>query len=160
MGDSKRFTLFAQYIFKNFPIQKYTRIADIAGGKGYLQKELCKLGYIVTTYDKRHHHIKDSFLKFKYKYFDKNIKEEYDLLIGLHPDEATDVIITEAYNRKIPFVIVPCCTLPTITKYKGSSNYNSWILQLKTYAKKLGFIVEEYQLKISGKNIVLKGIFK
>ncbi len=86
MGDSKRFELFAQYIARNFSASKYPR-ADIAGGQGYLQQALRKLSYQVTTFDKRHKHVKSNKIQYKFKYFNSSIKEEYDLLVGMHPDE-------------------------------------------------------------------------
>lgn len=53
MGDSQRFKVFAKEISQKFPLKKYKTIADIAGGKGYLNKELTKKGYKVITFNKR-----------------------------------------------------------------------------------------------------------
>lgn len=96
MGDSKRFDLLAQYISHNFPVSKYKRVADVAGGQGTLQQELRKLSYEVVTFDKRHKHVKSHKIQYKFKYFDSSIKEDFDLLVGMHPDEATDVMTVRA----------------------------------------------------------------
>ena len=163
MGDSSRFILFSQYIKNNFPFTKYPTIADIAGGKGQLQIELHKLGYDVTTYDKRHTRVSRN-LKYKYSYFNDSIKEKYSLLVGLHPDEATDIIITQAIKRKIPFCVIPCCILPYATIYKGDTNrtsknaYRSWINHLKQVAESNKYKVILFELPMKGKNIVIKGI--
>jgi hypothetical protein len=157
MGDSKRFDLFAEYIARNFPVSKYKRVADIAGGQGYLQQALRKLSYDVTTFDKRHKHVKSNKIQYKFKYFDSSIKDDYDLLVGMHPDEATDIIIAEAIKRNIPFVVVPCCIKPTVTTFKGQQDYKAWVNHLKFFAMRQGYHVEEYQLKMAGKNILLKG---
>ncbi len=160
MGDSKRFALLAEYIARNFHSSKYKHVADIAGGKGQLQQELRRLGYEVTTFDKRHKHIKSNKIQYKFKYFSSAIKEEFDLLIGLHPDDATDIIIDEAIKREIPFVVVPCCIKPTVTTFKGQQDYKAWVNHLKFFAMRRGYKVEEYQLKMDGKNILLKGLSK
>lgn len=163
MGDSKRFQTFATAISRVFPPHKYKKVADIAGGKGLLQQALHKIGYDVTTYDKRHDHIKSNTIKYKYGYFDSRIKDHFDMLVGMHPDEATDIIIHEAIVRNVPFCVVPCCVLPTVTEYHGNNDrsdmgaYRSWIAHLKRYATKNGYTVQETLLPIHGKNIALFG---
>jgi len=154
MGDSARFKVFANYIKINFP--KVKSIADIAGGKGSLQVELRKFGYTVTTYDKRHIRINRN-LSYKYAYFDNLVKDHYDLLVGMHPDEATDVIVTEAIKRNISFCVVPCCVIPCVIKYNGGSSYNSWVKHLKKIAESAKYEVSIHELPIKGKNIVLSG---
>jgi len=162
MGDGKRFEVFAKYIANNFPPQKYKAVADIAGGKGALQVELHSLGYSVTTYDKRHTKCSRN-LQYKYSYFNSDIKENYSLLVGMHPDEATDVIIVQAIQRCIPFCVVPCCILPCATKYNGNNDrasrgaYRSWVNHLKQVAESAHYDVAISELPISGKNIVLSG---
>lgn len=36
------------------------------------------------------------------------------MLIGFHPDQATETIIDEAIKRNKPFAVVPCCVFPTL----------------------------------------------
>lgn len=78
----------------------------------------------------------------------------------MHPDEATDVIIDEAIKRKIPFVVVPRCIKPTVTTFKGNQDYKAWVNHLKFFAMRQNYCVEEYQLKMDGKNTLLKGLPK
>lgn len=156
MGDSRRFDVFADFIQNNF--QYCNRIADIAGGKGYLQTALRDRGYNVITFDKRKgRKNRPGKFEFQYRYFDSTVKEDFDLMVGMHPDEATDVIIVEAAKRSIPFAIVPCCVMPNKIAYWGDHNYNDWIKHLKNVAYKLGYEVDEKQLKIDGRNLVLYG---
>ena len=155
MGDRKRFSIFSKEIFSKFPPNKYKRIADVAGGKGYLNYELKKMGYKVVTFDKRRR--KRSGVTFVYRLFDKKIKDTFDLLVGMHPDEATDVIITESAKRRIPFAIVPCCIKTTDTVFFGNHNHNEWVHHLDMYARKLGFNTNKKQLKMTGKNIMMWG---
>jgi hypothetical protein len=157
MGDSLRFKVFANYIKTNFP--KVKSIADIAGGKGCLQVELRKLGYTVTTYDKRHVRISRN-LSYKYAYFDNRVKDHYDLLIGMHPDEATDVIVTEAIKRNIPFCVVPCCVIPHATKcnkkvfIEKDSNCLYWFQSLEYFL----LDYKKWLLEFTDKKIYIKNI--
>lgn len=153
MGDTRRFDLFADFIKSNFP--NCNKVADIAGGKGYLQIALKERGFNVTTFDKRKY--KANKINYQYRYFDSTVKENFDLMVGMHPDEATDVIIVEAAKRSIPFAIVPCCIMPNAIPYWGQHSYKQWIEHLKKSAQKLGYQVYEKQLKMNGCNLVLYG---
>lgn len=153
MGDTRRFDLFADFIKSNFP--NCNKVADIAGGKGYLQIALKERGFNVTTFDKRKY--KANKINYQYRYFDSTVKENFDLMVGMHPDEATDIIIVEAAKRSIPFAIVPCCIMPNAIPYWGQHSYKQWIEHLKKSAQKLGYQVYEKQLKMNGCNLVLYG---
>lgn len=156
MGDSRRFDLFAKLISKNFPVRIYPRVADIAGGKGYLQLALKEHGYSkVITFDRRHRQVRR--IKRKYAFFSKEIDGDFDLLVGMHPDEATDIIIVEAYRRQIPFCICPCCVMPSAIIYWGKHSYIDWIEHLVREAVKRKYGVVQVVLKMTGKNIVLIG---
>ncbi len=37
------------------------------------------------------------------------------MVIGFHPDQATEIIINEALNKSIPFAVVPCCVFPNMS---------------------------------------------
>jgi hypothetical protein len=160
VGDPRRFDLFGKLIVEVFPSHQYKKVADIAGGKGYLQTNLRGHGYDVTTYDERQGR-RDRPGRFQYRYqlFGSHIKERYDLLVGMHPDEATDVIINEAAKRKIPFVVCPCCVKPTVLQsvFRDSHNYTNWIIQLKALAERNGYEVREKKLRMMGKSLVLYG---
>jgi hypothetical protein len=160
MGDARRFNLFGKFIAQTFPVSQYKKVADIAGGKGYLQSNLREYGYDVTTYDQRHgRRNRPGKFQYRYQLFGSNIKESYDLLVGMHPDEATDVIIDEAAKRRVPFAICPCCVKPTIlqSSFRDSHNYTNWISHLKELAIKNGYKVEEKKLRMTGKSLVLYG---
>lgn len=157
MGDSRRFDLFAKLIRNNFNPQLFPTVADVAGGKGYLQGALREQGYKeVITFDKRKGRRDRPKMRYKYMYFSDKVEDEFNILVGMHPDEATDVIITEAAKRKIPFVVCPCCVKPTDTKFSGD-DICGWISHLKGYAERLGFVVIETALSMSGRNVCLIG---
>ena len=156
MGDKRRFDLFANYIKVHFPNVK--SVADIAGGKGYLQVALKEQGIKeVITLDKGKRCKRG--INYKHQLLSNNTKlKNVNLLVGMHPDEATDVIITQASKRGIPFSIVPCCAKPTDTVFWGSiGNFANWLKHLKGYAERLGYRVEEHRLRMAGRNIVLTG---
>ena len=155
MGDKRRFNLFAEAILKKFPSTQYKRIADIAGGRGHLQIALRKRGYeSITTFDHRPRRAKGT--KYVNRLFSSRTKGAFDLLVGMHPDEATDVIIDAAAKRNVPFIICPCCVKPSILPQETIA-YRIWIHRLRMFAQKLGFSCEVIYLKMSGKNAVLIG---
>lgn len=157
MGDSRRFDLFAKMIAKQFPSRLYKSVADIAGGKGYLQHALRERGYSVTTFDKRNRARKVGKMRYKRRYFSDKIEDEFDLLVGMHPDEATDVIIVEAAKREVPFLVCPCCVKPSAVTYWGKHSYKQWCQHLEKLAKKLGYKTQWLMLPMNGKNKVLVG---
>lgn len=121
-----------------------------------MRKALLELGYKnVETWDKRKKHQPG---KQRYQYFDWKIKDKYDAVIGLHPDEASDHIILYATKNRVPFLICPCCAIGGATTYWGArNNFKSWLIYLKGLAEKENFKVIETLLPMNGKNLVLIG---
>ena len=157
MGDRRRFDLLGKHIATHFP-NKQIKIADVAGGKGFLNLWLWEHGYInVTTYDKRHKGRASRIIDYKYGLFKDG--SQYDLLVGMHPDEATDVIIVEAVKNNIPFVVVPCCVKPTAKIFNGQHKFNVWVEHLKRLVPNTYNLIET-NLKMQGKSLVLTGIPK
>ena len=114
MGDSHRFRILADLISRNF---KPCKVADVAGGGGMLSFMLAQKGFDCTVIDPRKTDLpKEYRLKTRRgqkgftrqrKLFSCNDIDEYDLIVGLHPDEATKEICLSA--KKKPCIIVPCC---------------------------------------------------
>jgi hypothetical protein len=157
MGDSRRGALFAQFIVRQFPRASF--ILDIAGGKGQVARSLANKGRRVHIIDAKPRlegrtHPLISYQKGFFQAEDKlrnHIKP--DLIIGLHPDEATGEIIRFASRHCIPFAVVPCCIKGRDAN--GVSNFRGWLNKLIDLAE--GLVVSEYQLKMAGKNITLYG---
>lgn len=156
MGDPRRFQVMADAIEKLWP-DRETRYADIAAGKGYLHAALYQLGYRNgTCFDKRIRKARRPY--YQYRWFDRHVRQDFDVLLGMHPDEATDVIISEAARRGVPFAIVPCCAKPTVTTYWDAKNdYTAWVAHLRRHADNLGLAVEDHELNISGRSLMLVG---
>lgn len=146
MGDKSRFKVFADFIARNY---KPCKVADVAGGKGILSWELQKRGFEPTIIDPR---VRFNIQRFKAirSLFKEEYVQDFDLLIGMHPDGATEPIVKYAnkYNKK--FAVVPCCVMPVDKNKKYDDN--SWLKYLKYLA---GGNIKEAQLKMSGKNVVL-----
>ena len=151
MGDVLRFKAFADRISKNFP-NRSLRIADVAGGKGFLQMELRSLGYSnIVSWDKRKKFANPAKLFYKYGYFDyRSAPADYDLVVGMHPDQGTDHIIGYSNLHRIPFVVCPCCITPSAFPFHGGD----WITHLTKLAKADTI---RLNLKIQGKSEVLIG---
>ena len=157
MGDRRRFDLFAELIRKNFNPAQYKSIADVAAGKGYLQVALREKGFKeVRSFDLRRKVFHG--LDYRRILFDSTIPGKFDLICGMHPDEATDVIIDTAARLRIPFVLCPCCTRSTVTIYWGAKlSFKGWYNHLVRFAKIKGFEVQEIRLHMNGRNDCILG---
>jgi len=153
MGDARRFDVFADFILKH--ARRGDHVADIAGGKqGKLQDALRRRGFkAVTTIDPRRRQIDNHNARAIRSLFTPSIADPFDLLVGMHPDDATDMIIVEAARRRVPFIVVPCCVRPNAIPYHGGG----WQEHLMRVAKGFGFRVERVALPMTGANKVIIG---
>lgn len=146
MADKRRFDLFAGLITTHFAAP---RIYDIAGGLGRLNQALTVRGRDVTTFDRRHKHLDG--LKFEERLFTLDEPCGCDLVVGMHPDGATQLIVQYAAKHHIPFAIVPCCS-------ENGMSYKPWMRHLLALAKDEGFArVEELSLPMEGRARVIVG---
>jgi len=154
MGDSRRFDLFAQLIKKH--LDKEMKIADVACGKGHLQAALYQEGFKkVTSWDKRKKTASNR-RGYRYGYFHWKVKEKYDAIVALHPDEATDHSILYAAKHRIPALICPCCIKWDAVPYWGNgSRFDCWVKHLIILAEKRSMVVRQTVLKMHGRNLVL-----
>lgn len=155
MGDARRFEHMAEFIAARFPVSR--RIADVAGGTGQLQAELRRRGFQdIVTYDKRKKKCAGPGRNYHYGLFDyRSAARGYDLVIGMHPDGGTDHIIGYATKHKVPFVLCPCCIIPSAFPYSGPKEFKPWVNHLRGLAP--GFAIETQWLHITGRNLVLVG---
>ena len=153
MGDIKRNLLMSTLIVKQFPKAKSALV--IADGQGDLANRLANKGLSCVVIEKkpRQNHVRKNvdYRSGVFSYLMKPILA--DVIVGMHPDEATAEIIRYAVKNKIPFAVCPCCVKGDAAK--GVHGYMKWLNKLKSLAK--GFDVYTLQLKMTGKNIVLVG---
>lgn len=145
MADKARFELFARLLAERFPEAR--RIYDVAGGMGMLNEALTRLGFEVTTFDGRHKHLK---VRFQERPFSLDEPCACDLVVGMHPDGATRVIVEYAARHGIPFAVVPCCS-------DNGMPYKPWMRHLCGLARERGLAVDEAVLPMAGRARVILG---
>jgi hypothetical protein len=157
MGDIRRFDCMAKLIARQFSEYKERDIADVAGGKGFLREALQKIGYRRVNVIEESRRCKKSLPGDKWKRFRYDAKEKYSLVIGMHPDEATDHIVLYAVRNNVPFVVCPCCVKPSAVPFdQVNSHYARWCKHIANLAVKTHNIME-LTLPITGPNTVLVG---
>lgn len=145
MADKRRFDLFAELLRAKFP--SATRVFDVAGGMGKLNEALTSRGCEVTTFDTRHKRLP---VRFAERQFTLDEPCACELVVGMHPDGATRVIVEYAAKFEVPFAIVPCCS-------DNSMPYKPWMRHLAQLARDSGFTVEEHELPMEGRAKVIVG---
>jgi hypothetical protein len=104
-GDPVRFPVVAEFISEHFP-RKVRLVADVAGGQGMLARLLRKrLNLEAEVIDPRGHRMKN--VPGHEAPFFAETASYYDLVVGLHPDQATQAIVKSALVTRT--LIVPCC---------------------------------------------------
>jgi hypothetical protein len=143
MADKQRFELFAQFLVDTFP--NATRVFDVAGGMGKLNETLTAKGKTVTTFDLR---VKRLNVTYAMREFSLEEPKACDLVVGLHADGATRVIIEYAALHRLPFAVIPCCS-------DNSMPYNTWMKHLAALATARGLVPRDHTLPMVGRARVL-----
>eukprot|EP00092_Neocalanus_flemingeri_P015598 GFUD01016886.1.p1 GENE.GFUD01016886.1~~GFUD01016886.1.p1 ORF type:complete len:376 (+),score=90.30 GFUD01016886.1:46-1173(+) len=130
-SSSQRARVYAEWIVEKFGFEflKTGMILDIGGGRGDLSFELvAKLGLDCIVVDPRPQKFKRWQLKFIKKHpsckLTKHIQDLFNkdffdihkvdlksirLVVGLHPDEATEPLVDMAVDFFLNFAVIPCC---------------------------------------------------
>lgn len=104
-GAPERFEVLAEFVYDTYG-SRVDYIADVAGGQGLLTRILNKkYHYHSEVVDPRGWVLKG--VPNRQEEFRPEMAPFYDLVIGLHPDEATRAVAEAALIR--PAIIVPCC---------------------------------------------------
>ena len=104
-GDPQRFEVLARYIYDRYG-RNVAYIADVAGGQGMLTRILNKrYNYQCEVVDPRGWVLKG--VAHREEAFAPALAPYYDLVVGLHPDQATRAVAEAALVR--PAVLIPCC---------------------------------------------------
>lgn len=113
-GDPDRFQTIVDFVLDKYG-KKVRYIADVAGGQGMLSRMLNKKGYESEVIDPRGYTLKGVLSRTEgYK---SDMADYYDLIIGLHPDEAIQEVAHSALIR--PTLLVPCCNFWDRTQKLG-----------------------------------------
>lgn len=104
-GDPGRFQVVAEFIDNRYG-KSVRYIADVAGGQGMLCRILRKkYNYDCEVVDPRGWTLKG--VPGRAVELDRSMAGYYDLIVGLHPDEATRAVAQCARIR--PAILIPCC---------------------------------------------------
>ncbi|MFH0791602.1 MAG: hypothetical protein V1905_00050 [bacterium] len=103
-GDPNRFAVLAEYINENY--RGIKTIADVAGGQGMLSRILSKkYNFDCEVIDPRGYPLVG--VKNRKEEYKSDMADYYDLIVGLHPDEALKEVVYSAIIR--PVIVIPCC---------------------------------------------------
>ena len=104
-GDDRRFEAVADFVAETYG-RTVNYIADVAGGQGLLARLLNKkYNYRAEVVDPRGHTL--TGVEGRACCYTAEMAGYYDLVIGLHPDEAVRPVVESALIR--PILVVPCC---------------------------------------------------
>lgn len=114
-GDANRFQVIADFIAENYS-GKVRRIADVAGGQGMLARILVKkYNFEVEVIDPRGFTLVG--VNNRPEEYRADMADFYDLIVGLHLDEALREVVNSALVR--PVVLIPCCNFWSQTETLG-----------------------------------------
>jgi hypothetical protein len=154
MGDKNRSNLMAECISKNF--NKIKTVLIVADGDGTLSSKLAEKGYNAIAIEaKPRQSSSRKNVDYRKGWFSANYRVNADLIVGMHPDEATSEIIRWAIKNRKPFAVCPCCIIGFGSK--SVSSFKGWLNYLKSLARRADYNVFECSLRMTGKNIVLIG---
>jgi hypothetical protein len=103
-GDPARFEVVANFIAERFADARY--VADVAGGQGMLTRILRKrFGFEAEVIDPRGWALKG--VPARTQLYTPAMADYYDLVVGLHPDEALRCVVESA--GIVAVLVVPCC---------------------------------------------------
>jgi hypothetical protein len=104
-GDPARFDVVAKYINDRYG-NSIEYIADVAGGQGMLARVLNKrYRYQAEVIDPRGNALKG--VPHRIEEFSDSLAGYYDLIVGIHADEATRAVAQSALVK--PTILIPCC---------------------------------------------------
>jgi hypothetical protein len=154
MGDKNRGIVFANYIRRN--VRDCKTILAVADGNITLSRHLYT-DYEVTVVDPNIRNCNKEYRKAMCiigRTFTSQWRiTKYDLIVGMHPDEATGEIIDYCVRTKIPALIVPCCLKGKYSKQ--CQNKHRWVKFIKNIFVQNGRVVNIDMLRITGDNLCI-----
>ena len=104
-GALERFDVVASFI-SDYYGNNVRYIADVAGGQGMLSRVLAKkYGYEPEVIDPRGWALRG--VQNRAEQYEATMASYYDLVVGLHPDEAIRPVVESALQ--CPTIVIPCC---------------------------------------------------
>jgi len=178
-GANRRARVFAEWILTKYGRDYFEEglILDIGGGRGDLSFELAtRHGLDCAVVDPRPSKLRRWQASYQRKHPEARIPKHYQalftpdfleaqdipltsvkLIIGLHPDEATEPIVETALALHLPFAVIPCCVFAAsfpLRRLKDGSSPSSYE-EFLVYLKEKDAKIQEGRLSFLGKNTVL-----
>lgn len=162
MGDKRRFDLFAKFVASQIrpSIRGDVRVADVAAGKGGLSFALREHGFrnIVPFEPLPRRGGQVRRLGIRAQEFMPAHASEFDLIVGMHPDGATDCILAGAALHRKMAIVSPCCVRPNAWTYWGSKvSHKDWHAHLLRRSAEAGLVLQVGALKMTGANTIMWG---
>lgn len=123
MSCNNRHLVFAEFLAKQLRFDP-SYILDVACGDGRLCKTLTSVFPLarVVGVDPKPRGNRRCGITYLRGYFPDRVSvQDYDLVVGMHPDAATWAIVTESCRFNISFAVVPCCMM-----HVPSSFHSEW----------------------------------
>jgi len=188
---SERHVIFAHWLVETYGKEKLsqgTGLLDVAGGNGMISRTLTeKYGIPLTLVDPnpRHETSNHDDESDKHSTLFKviphplngdgsdltsrdddigNIVSNCSLICGLHPDQATEPIVTLALRLGVPFAILPCCVMPSLFPHRFQKRSINQRFAVRSYSTFCQYLLdmapdkEEYKvdhLPFVGRNKVI-----
>ena len=134
-----RADLFCKWLVNEFGmacLRSGSGVLDVAGGRGVITAKLMEMGIACTVIDPRqqaHHNTErwlaqthqqiaecfDEALWSNDKYHD--VLAQCSVVIGMHPDQATEPLVDFAIAHRKPFAVVPCCVFPRLHLHRRTT---------------------------------------
>jgi hypothetical protein len=141
-GADTRFAVTAEFIADRFSDVAF--VADVAGGQGMLSRLLAKRHNINSeVVDPRGWTLKG--VDVRAAEYTSELADYYDLVVGLHPDEALREVVLSA--EAVPVLVVPCCNFWDRSVRLGRE---SLIGAIRTHHATTGGAVEDVILNFAG----------
>lgn len=141
-GDETRFDVLAEFVTARFPQARY--VADVAGGQGMLTRLLRKrFGLEAEVVDPRGWTLKG--VPSRAEPYLAALADYYDLIVGLHPDEALREVVDSARTR--PVLVVPCCNFWDREHKLGRDDL---LTAITAHHRALGGHAEHFELAFRG----------
>jgi len=172
-GRAPRAWVFAQWVLEIFGEKLLLSgdVLDVAAGSGALAEKLqrlCSRKLLCTLVEPEPPERKSSEtgLAWLEEHFNsrsfpckhRELLLGCSVLLGFHPDEATEAIIDVSLRLKKPFAVVPCCVHTTLSSEQllrktGTTvkTYEEFLLHLQTKSS----LIQTALLPCDGRNIVL-----
>ena len=147
-GDPDRFDIVAAFVSERFPSARH--VADVAGGQGMLARVLRKkYGIECDVVDPRGWALRG--VSARQEEYSAEMADFYDVVVGLHPDEALRPVVESAQVR--PVLVVPCCNFWDRSHKLGQSEL---LTAIAAHHRACGGMCQSVQLDFRGpKNLGL-----